>query len=211
MKLLKKLGEIILLHVAAFSFMALAPVLYLTVPFILIAVEPNSGHNGLAFLCMLLGPFAASFWTIITRMLSRYRRLTADGSPYKRSLEGVLVACGWMVVGFIGSAIAEFLFILVFRVPRGGNALGWVLWFAVAPFATFSPVILGWLLSCPWQKRRAEKAFNQDMNWFIDNGLGFTEGSKKWNWCVAHGYTMVPDTYKTQYGNVKIGRPVRAR
>jgi hypothetical protein len=98
MGLLKKLGEIVLLHVAALGFMALAPLLYLTVPFILIALNPNVNFGVLALIYMALGPFAASFWMIITRMISRYRRLTADGTPYERSLEGVVVACGWMVV-----------------------------------------------------------------------------------------------------------------
>ena len=142
---LKKLGEIVLVHVVALGFMALAPLLYLTVPFILIALSPNGNFGVLALIYMALGPFAASFWMIITRMISRYRRLTADGTPYQRSLEGVVAACGWMVVGFLGSLAAEVLFLYVFRVPRGGNRLGWAWWFAVAPFVTFAPVLLGWL------------------------------------------------------------------
>jgi len=151
MEFLKKVGEVILMNIAILGFLLLAPVIYLTLPFILIVAGPNGKHNGLAFIYMLLGPFAASAWTIITRMMSRYRRITADGTPYERSLKGVGIACVWMVVGFVVSAAAEFLFLLVWRVPRSGDATEWTLWFAVAPLVTFSPVLLG-LLGWAWRK-----------------------------------------------------------
>lgn len=130
-------------------FLLIAPVLYLTAPFTLIALVPGGDFRMLAGLFMLLGPFAASFWMIITRMLSRYRRMTADGSTYRCSLEGGLVACGWMVIGFFGSLVAEVLFLCMFHTPHTGNTLCWALWFAVAPFVTFSAVLLGWVWRRP--------------------------------------------------------------
>jgi hypothetical protein len=150
--ILRKVGEVILMNIAVLGFLLLAPVIYLTVPFILIALEPSGKNNGLAFIYMLLGPFAASAWMVITRMVSRYRRLTADGAPYQRSLKGVGIACIWMVVGFFGSAGAEFFFLLVWRVPRSTDAGDWLAWFAVAPFVTFCPVILGWVLRNRWRE-----------------------------------------------------------
>jgi hypothetical protein len=126
-------------------FLLIAPVLYLTVPFVLVALAPSSDFGVLALAYLALGPFVASFWLIITRMISRYRRLTADGSPYEASLEGVFVACGWMILGFFGSIAAELIFGFIIGFPRTGNTSGWAAWFAAAPFVTFSPVLLGWM------------------------------------------------------------------
>jgi hypothetical protein len=148
--LLRKIGEVVLMNVAILGFLLFAPAIYLIVPFILIAAEPNGKNNLLATIYILLGPFAASAWTIITRMVSRYRRITADGTPYERSLKGVCIACAWMVIGFVVSATAEFIFLLVWRVPRSTG--DWLAWFAIAPFVTFSPVILGWVLRNPWRE-----------------------------------------------------------
>jgi hypothetical protein len=83
-------------------------------------------------------------------MVSRYRRITADGTPYECRLKGVGIACAWMVIGFVVSAIAEFIFLLLWRVPRSNG--DWLAWFPVAPFVVFSPVILGWVLRNPWRE-----------------------------------------------------------
>lgn len=150
MGLLRKVGEVILINIALLGFLLLAPAIYLIFPFVLIATEPNGKHDLLATVYILLGPFVASAWMVITRMVSRYRRITADGTPYERSLKGVGIACVWMVIGFVVSAIAEFIFLLVWRVPRSNG--DWLAWFAVAPFVVFSPVILGWVLRNPWRE-----------------------------------------------------------
>src|SRR5208337_4258720 len=157
MEFLKKVGEVILMNIAILGFLLLAPVIYLTLPFILIVAGPNGKHNGLAFIYMLLGPFAASAWTIITRMVSRYRRITADGTPYERSWKGVGIACGWMVVGFIVSVVTECVFLGLWHCPSSGSEADWTLWFAVAPFATFAPVLIGW--AWPAKAKCPEKVF----------------------------------------------------
>ena len=102
-----------------FLLLFFAPLLYWTIPFACIAVDPNSDFRMLVFAYMALGPFVSAFWTMIVCMVRRYRRMTSDGRPYQRSLGGVAV-----------------------------NAAHWNLWFASAGFAVFSPIflLLGWRL-----------------------------------------------------------------
>ena len=128
-------------------FLLLAPLLYWTIPFAFVAVDPNSDFGTLAFAYMALGPFVSAFWTMIICMLRRYRRMTSDGRPYERSLGGVAAAFGFMLFGFFGSLAAELLFCFLFGVPTytsdvAVNAAHWNLWFAGAGFAVFSPIIL---------------------------------------------------------------------
>ncbi len=130
-----------------FVFLLFAPLLYWTIPFACIAVDPNSDFRMLVFAYMALGPFVSAFWTMIVCMLSRYRRMTSDGRPYERSLGGVAAAFGFMLFGFFGSLAAELLFCFLFGVPTYTsdvpvNAAYWNLWFAGAGIAVFSPVIL---------------------------------------------------------------------
>ena len=122
-------------------FLLIAPVLYLTVPFILIVLTPNNGvFPMLAFAYMALGPFVSAFWTMIVCMIRRHRRMTADGSPYERSLGGVVAAFGFMFFGFFGSLAAEVGFVLLFH----GVSKGPLVFFSFAPFAVFAPLLLLW-------------------------------------------------------------------
>jgi len=130
-----------------FIFLLFAPLLYWTIPFACIAVDPNSDFRMLVFAYMALGPFVSAFWTMIVCMVRRYRRMTSDGRPYQRSLGGVAAAFGFMLFGFFGSLAAELLFCFLFGVPTytsdvAVNAAHWNLWFAGAGIAVFSPVIL---------------------------------------------------------------------
>ena len=136
-----------------FLLLFFAPLLYWTIPFACIAVDPNSDFRMLVFAYMALGPFVSAFWTMIVCMVRRYRRMTSDGRPYQRSLGGVAAAFGFMLFGFFGSLAAELLFCFLFGVPTytsdvAVNAAHWNLWFASAGFAVFSPIflLLGWRL-----------------------------------------------------------------
>ncbi len=130
-----------------FLFLFFAPLLYWTIPFVCIAVDPNSDFRMLAFAYMALGPFVSAFWAMIVCMVRRYRRMTSDGRPYQRSLGGVAAAFGFMLIGFFGSLAAELLFCFLCGVPTYSsdvavNAAHWNLWFAGAGIAVFSPLIL---------------------------------------------------------------------
>jgi hypothetical protein len=130
-----------------FVFLLIAPLLYWTIPFIFVAIDPQSDFHMLAFAYMALGPFVSTFWTMIVCMMRRYRRMTADGRPYEPRLSGVAAAFGFMLLGFFVSLAAELLFCFLFGVPTytsdvAVNASHWNLWFAGAGFAVFSPIIL---------------------------------------------------------------------
>ena len=134
--------------ILTFLFLLLAPLLYWTIPFAFIAIDPQSDFRMLAFAYMALGPFVSAFRTMIICMLRRYRRMTADGRPYERSMGGVVAAFGFMLYGFFVSLAAELLFGFRFGVPTytsdvAFNAAHWNLWFAGAGFAVFSPIIDG--------------------------------------------------------------------
>ena len=136
-----------------FLFLLFAPLLYWTIPFIFVAVDPNSDFRMLAFAYMALGPFVAAFWTMIVCMMRRYRRMTSDGRPYERSLGGVAAAVGFMLFGFFVSLAAELLFCFRSGVPTytsdvAVNAAQWNSWFGGAGIAVFSPliVLLAWRL-----------------------------------------------------------------
>jgi hypothetical protein len=136
-----------------FVFLLFAPLLYWTIPFAFIAVDPNSDFRMLAFAYMALGPFVSAFWTMILCMVRRYRRLTSDGRPYERSLGGVAAAFGFMLFGFFGSLAAELLFCFLCGVPTytsdiAVNAAHWNLWFVGAGCSVFFPIIvlLAWRL-----------------------------------------------------------------
>ena len=149
MKILNQLVQIILRQILALGFLLVAPLIYL-IPFIFVVLSPNSDiFDMLAIGMMVTGPFVSAFWTMMILMFRRYRRMTADGSPYECSLGGTLAATGWMLLGFFGTLAAELLFCFTVRwlvgAPDGANRWGWALWFFAAPFVIFSPLLLVWV------------------------------------------------------------------
>jgi hypothetical protein len=104
----------------------------------------------------------------------------------------MFIACGWMIAGLLLSAFFEFLFVWVFHFPKTGDTIGWILWFAAAPFAAFSPVFLGWILRDPWHNWLKNREWDNDMKFMAENGGEFREGSEAWNWAIKHGYTPKP-------------------
>ena len=132
-------------------FFLFAPLLYSTVPFLLVALEPHADFSVLALVCMALGPFAASFWMILAchwptvRQAQREGRLDTwreDAGGFSRTLPKSIA---FMFLGLFGSAAAEAVFCSLFSVPSG-SPRGVAAYFAAAPFATFAPVLLLWLL-----------------------------------------------------------------
>lgn len=190
---MKTLIRIILEQLLIFSLLLIAPVLYIVVPIIALAVTSDGDLlGGLAFVYLLFGPLVASFWMVITRMYSRHQRLTADGSPYHSSFKGMFIACGWMIAGLLLSAVFEFLFVWVFHFPKTGDTIGWILWFTAAPFTAFSPVFLGWILRDPWRNWLKNREWDNNMKIMAEIGGECREGSVTWNWRIQHGYTPKP-------------------
>ena len=115
-----------------FLLLFFAPLLYWTIPFACIAVDPNSDFRMLVFAYMALGPFVSAFWTMIVCMVRRYRRITSDGRPYQRSLGGVghdgLAYRAWNPDSYVGSHGADVGPVLVRRQRHWSFGDGWGRW-----------------------------------------------------------------------------------
>jgi hypothetical protein len=130
----------IVLLIAAF----IGPVLFLFVPFILIAVDPHGSFYNLSVFFKLLGPLTCACWTLIALLHRRYKRITADGTIYRVSIGGMVAGTGYMLLGFFGSIITEVVFSLMFNVPNG-HPFGLVLYFAGLIVAAFFPLVIVYL------------------------------------------------------------------
>jgi hypothetical protein len=142
MEALKAIARFVLAQIAILAFLAAAPALMLIVPFMLIA-HGDRNLGGLAFLYMAAGPFVSAVWTAFFMSFRRVKRMTTFGNrgaynPFTVRVQ--LISCGWMLYGFFGTLVAEAAFVLLFHsVSRSPLAF-----FAVAPFAVFSPLFLLW-------------------------------------------------------------------
>ena len=127
-------------------FLLFAPLLFLTVPFILIAADPNADFGVIALFYMVTGPFVCCFWMCLGSYLVSIRQIKREGKEFYAFMPGVgsrYARCfGYMLFGFFGSLIGEVIFYHLFGTPDMGNPCDWALWFAVAPFVTFSPMLL---------------------------------------------------------------------
>jgi hypothetical protein len=128
-------------------FLLLAPLLYSTVPFAFIALDPNSDFCMLAFAYLVLGPFASAFWTMMVGVFPAVYQAQKEGRTYEAAWGDHAKAVAFMLLGFFGSVTAELLFCRMFRVPTytsdvSVNATNWNLWFGGAGIAVFLPVML---------------------------------------------------------------------
>jgi hypothetical protein len=137
--------------VLALLFLLLAPLLYSVIPFVCIALDPNSDFSILALWFLALGPFASAFWLMMVGVIPDVYRAQKEGRVFQADhVKGF----GLMFLGFFGSLGAEALFLLyLFPIPRYTentviNASHWRSWFTGMGIAAFLPVILllGWRL-----------------------------------------------------------------
>jgi hypothetical protein len=111
---------------------------------------------------MLTGPFACGFWMTVICHWHTVRKAQREGRLANwRDTEGGMVctvgkSIGFMVMGWFGSALAEFVFC-----GAAGNLLhsttGRLEFFAMAPFAVFAPVWL--VLLRRWMRGRKREDF----------------------------------------------------
>jgi hypothetical protein len=133
----------------ALLFLLAAPLLFSVVPFLCIALDPNSDFSMLALAYMALAPFTSAFWLMMVGVLPEVYRAHEEGRIFEANhFKGF----GLMFIGFFGSLSAEALFLFyLFPIPRetsdiAANAAQWRSWFAGMGIAGFFPVILllGW-------------------------------------------------------------------
>ena len=140
MEFLRAIGRFILTQLAILGFLLLAPAIFFAVSLFVIAGGAGKNPGGLAFLYMAAGPFVSGVWTMIICQVRRVKRMTkGDVRSYKCTAEGSFVAFGWMLYGFFGTLVAEVAFVLLFHCVSRSP----VVFFAVAPFVVFSPLIAG--------------------------------------------------------------------
>jgi len=131
--------------VLALLFLLAAPLLFSVVPFLCIALDPNSDFSMLALAYMALAPFASAFWLMMVGVLPEVYRAHEEGRIFEANhFKGF----GLMFIGFFGSLSAEALFLFyLFPIPRESsdiavNAAQWRSWFGGMGIAAFLPVIL---------------------------------------------------------------------
>jgi hypothetical protein len=137
--------------VLALLFLLAAPLLFSVVPFLCIALDPNSDFSMLALGYMALAPFASAFWLMMTGVIPDVYKAHKECRVFEADhAKGF----GLMFLGFFGSLGAEALFLFyLFPIPRYtentiANVSNWRSWFAGMGIAGFLPVILlvGWRL-----------------------------------------------------------------
>jgi hypothetical protein len=137
-------------NLALILFVVAAPVIYLTVPFAVVIANPASNLWWLVAAYMVSGPVASAFGMILICHWSSFHTARLSGKTITewRAANGgmrrtVWKAIGFMCLGLVGTVISETIFCIVFHfliVPP--NAVSYLVFFAMAPFAVYAPVIL---------------------------------------------------------------------
>jgi len=143
MEFLKAIGRFILAQLAILGFLLLAPAILVGVSLFAITGGAGSNPGFLAFFYMAAGPFVSAVWTAFFMSIRRVLRMTTFGNrtAYDSfSFRTQAISCGWALYGFFGTLVAEVSFNLAFRAVSKSPAV----YFAVAPFAVFSPLLLVW-------------------------------------------------------------------
>jgi hypothetical protein len=158
--LFRSIVRLVAINIALILFCASAPLLYVTVPFWVILTHKSVAD--MATIYMLAGPFACGFWMTVICHWHTVQKAQREGRLANwRDTEGGMVCTvgksfGFMLMGFFGSALAEFTFC-----GAAGNLLhsttGRLEFFAMAPFAVFAPVWL--VLLRRWMRGRKREDF----------------------------------------------------
>jgi hypothetical protein len=141
MELLRAIGRFILTQLAIAGFLLLGPAILVGVSLFVIAGGAGGNPGFLAFFYMAAGPFVSAVWTPFFMSLRRVLRMTTFGNrtAYRCGVRGHLASCGWMLYGFFGTLVAEVAFVLLFHALSRSP----LVFFVVAPFVVFSPLVAG--------------------------------------------------------------------
>jgi hypothetical protein len=139
MEFLRAVGRFILAQLAILGFLLLAPAILVGVSLFAIAGGAGSNPGFLAFFYMSAGPFVSGVWTMIVLQACNTYRVRKATGEYKYDLRRHLVVWGYLLYGFFGMLVAEVVFCFLYH--GGANPK---VWFAIAPFVVFSPLLLVW-------------------------------------------------------------------
>jgi hypothetical protein len=160
--LFRMIVRMVIINIVLILFFASAPLLYLTVPFWFLATHNLADIATMLTVYLFCGPFACAFWMTVVCHWQTVRLAQAQGRVKNwRDSEGGMFctvgkSIGFMVMGWFGSALAEFVFC-----GAAGNLLhsttSRLEFFAIAPFAVFAPVWL--VLLRRWMRGRKREDF----------------------------------------------------
>ena len=131
--------------ILAFLLLFFAPAILLIVPLLVVHYFPGDDTIGLLKVLLgVFGPFAASFWFLLSCEFPKFYAAARDGEHVATGMDFHLKAIGKMAFGFIVSAASA----LYVGAPRFNVASteSDSLWFIEMYFAVFSPIflVLGW-------------------------------------------------------------------
>lgn len=137
------------INIAVILFVVAAPLLYVTVPFAVVIAMPGQNLWWLVMAYMLLGPLASAFWMLVICHYPTVHkaRLAGKLSSWRQDQGGLgrtlTKSFGFMFLGIFGTIVSEAIFCVTFHsllVPP--NAVSYLVFFVMAPFAVFAPVLL---------------------------------------------------------------------
>jgi hypothetical protein len=160
--LFRSIVRLVAINIALILFFASSPLLYVTVPFWVILTHKNDAAVAdMVTVYLVCAPFVCGFWmTIVCHWQTVQKARLAGVEDWRDSEGGMFCTVGksisFMVMGWFGSALAEFAFC-----GAAGNLLhstkGRLEFFAMAPFAVFAPIWL--VLLCRWMRSRKREDF----------------------------------------------------
>lgn len=139
------LVQIILSQLAVFALLVLSPVLYLTVPFYVVAKYPGANLSTFATAYLIFGPFASAFWMVVVcrywlAFMAAHQGRLDEFKANNPWIKGMFKCIGWMILGFVGTCVAEFILLGMFGYVH--TQADYYKFFTVAPFFVFSPSLL---------------------------------------------------------------------
>jgi len=135
------------LNIVLVPLMALAPVMFVTLPFIAVHNHPYDNFAALGEMLFVIGPLSCAFYMLFVVHYPAVHRARFEGrlATWRESEGGivhtVLKSCVYMFGSLFASFVAEFLYVAAWHLPNGSPTLLYV-WFAAYPFVTFSPILL---------------------------------------------------------------------
>jgi len=133
--------------ILVFLFLLFTPAILLVVPLRVVHCFPGDDTIGLLKLLLgVSGPFAASFWFLLSCELPKFYAAARDGGQVNGGTGFHLKAIGKIVCGFLMSgALAFFVGVPRFNIASAESD---PLWFIEMYLAVFSPIflLLGWRL-----------------------------------------------------------------
>jgi|HubBroStandDraft_5_1064220.scaffolds.fasta_scaffold53546_2 hypothetical protein len=139
--------RMVVLNIVLVPLMALAPLAFVTLPFVAIYNHPYANFAGLGEMLFVIGPVSCAFYMLFVVHYPAVHRARLEGrlATWRESEGGivntVLKSCAYMFGSLFASVVVEFLYVAAWHLPNGSPALLYV-WFAAYPFVTFSPILL---------------------------------------------------------------------